>query len=134
MLLGGSDTCYTSLHARPTNGNISYIYFTNVVMYVITIDNVTLLIILLVSGIYCSLPKQADIFVCVVYLIDICSYLLAHLSLPLASPDLVMSVSQSEPREIWLLKINQSEPKIGHRVSPVGSQHSKKKEKKRKRK
>lgn len=61
---------------------------------------------------------------CVVYLLDICSYLLAHLNLPMASPDLVMSVSQSEPREIWLLKINQSEPKIGHRLSPVGSQHS----------
>lgn len=64
------------------------------------------------------------LFLCAVHLLDICSYLLAHLSLPLASPDLVMSVSQPEPREIWLLKINQSEPKIGHRLSPVDSQQS----------
>lgn len=59
---------------------------------------------------------------CVVDSLDICSYLVAHLRLPVASPDLVVSVSRSEAREMWLLKINQSEVKIGHRLSPVGSQ------------
>lgn len=37
---------------------------------------------------------------CIAYLLDVCSYLLAHLNLPLAFPDLVMSASQLEPREI----------------------------------
>lgn len=37
---------------------------------------------------------------CIAYLLDVCSYLLAHLNLPLAFPDLVMSASQPEPREI----------------------------------
>lgn len=76
-----------------------------------------------VSFLTCLSSSFLSVCVCVVYLLDICSYLLAHLSLPLASPDLVMSVSQSEPREIQLLKINQSELKIGHRLSLVGSQH-----------
>lgn len=35
-----------------------------------------------------------------------------------------MSVSEFEPREKRLLKINQSEPEIGHKLSPLGSQHS----------
>lgn len=61
---------------------------------------------------------------CLVHLLVICSDILARLRLPLAFPDLVMSVSQCESKEVRLLKINQPEPKIGHWLSPLASQRS----------